>query len=164
VKVSYDAKTAEVRVYTFKEGLLSKVAHDLELAVERFSITVEDETSIESTFDASSLKVLTPLSASDRATIEATIKKEVLEVGRHPSITFRSSAIAPSGDGYRIEGTLELHGRRRSLVVDTRREGEGHRAEVKLHQPDYGIRPYSAMLGTLRIQAGVNVVVRLFAR
>jgi len=30
---------------------------------------------------------------------------------------------------------------------------------TRLHQPDFGIRPYSAMLGTLRVDA--DVVVRV---
>ena len=34
-------------------------------------------------------------------------------------------------------------------------------AEVSLHQPDFGIKPYSAMLGTLRVKPDVTVVVSL---
>jgi hypothetical protein len=32
-------------------------------------------------------------------------------------------------------------------------------ARVRLHQPDLGIKPYSAMLGTLKIQPGVAVEI-----
>jgi hypothetical protein len=32
-------------------------------------------------------------------------------------------------------------------------------AEARIHQPDFGIRPYTALLGTLRVQPDVMVRV-----
>ena len=45
-----------VHVFTFKAGLLSRVAHDLRLRVERFGITREGD-SIRARFEANSLRV-----------------------------------------------------------------------------------------------------------
>ena len=63
------------------------------------------------------------------------------------------------GDELAVTGTLALHGAERPVVVSARRDARGWSAEVRLHQPDFGIRPYRAMLGTLRVQA--DVVVRV---
>lgn len=160
---TYDAKDAQCRVFTFKEGLLSAVAHDLEIDVTRFSVTVEGST-VTASFEPASLRVLhamhdgaprpSALSAKDRATIEGNIQKDVL--GRHGEIRFTGTA---TGDA--IDGSLTLGGRTRSLRVPLRTEGDRRVAEVTLHQPDFGITPYSAMLGTLKIKADVRVRVTL---
>jgi hypothetical protein len=56
----YDASSAKVLVFTFKEGLLSAAAHDLKLEVTKFTVDVEG-TSVRAEFDATSLRVVTPM-------------------------------------------------------------------------------------------------------
>lgn len=166
----FDATTAECRVLTFKEGLLSAVAHDLEIAVTAFTIDVDETTwRVDATFDAASLRVVGAvrngvvdpheLSEKDKQTIAGNVARDVLDAGRHPTIRFTSERATARGDELALEGTLELHGKTRALNVVARRGADGWRAETRLHQPDFGIRPYSAMLGTLRVQA--DVVVRV---
>lgn len=163
----FDAATAECRVFTFKEGALSAVAHDLELAVGRCAIDVTDDLTIDARFGLDALKVLhavkdgratSALSDSDKRKIEKTMADDVLDSRRHGEATFRGKA-EPAGDSYRVTGELSLHGRSRPLtVVGQRRDGR-HVFEVSLHQPDFGIKPYSAMLGTLKVKADVKVRV-----
>ena len=52
----------------------------------------------------------------------------------------------------------ELHGRSREITL--KRTGDDE-AEVTLHQPDYGIKPYSAMFGALKIKPDIRVRLRL---
>ncbi|MCC6764576.1 MAG: YceI family protein [Deltaproteobacteria bacterium] len=165
-----DATTAECRVLTYKEGLLSAVAHDLEIRVTAFTITI-DETAwrVEARFDATSLRVVgavrdgvvdpRELSASDQRTIEGTIVRDVLDASRYPEIRFVSEAATGRGDVLAVRGRLDLHGHTRDVTVMAHRESPSWVAEARLHQPDFGIRPYSAMLGTLRVRA--DVVVRV---
>ena len=55
----YDAYNSECLIFAYKDGLLSKLAHDLKMQVERFSIEVNDDThGIEASFDPSSIRVL----------------------------------------------------------------------------------------------------------
>ncbi len=98
------------------------------------------------------------ITAGDQTTIERNIVEDVLEAKRYPEIRFRSTRIA----GLHVEGTLSLHGRERPIAFDVREEGDRRIAEVRLHQPDFGIKPYRAMLGTLRIRP--DVLVRVSAR
>lgn len=169
----FDATTAECRVLTFKEGLLSAVAHDLEIAVDAFTIVVDEATwRLEATFDATSLRVVgavrngvvdpNELSEKDKQTIAGNVARDVLDSARHPTIRFTSERATARADELAMDGTLELHGKTRALNVVARRAADGWRAETRLHQPDFGIRPYSAMLGTLRVQA--DVVVRVHVR
>ncbi|MBX3248052.1 MAG: YceI family protein [Myxococcales bacterium] len=166
---TYDASRAECLVFTYKEGLLSKIAHDLEIRVERFEVKVEG-TTIEATFDPTSLRVVTArkdgqpnagaLSAGDRAKIEGNITGEVLETKRHPEVRFTGRAEVSDQDA-RVHGELTLHGRTRPLDATVRREGARWVTRVRLHQPDFGIKPYSAMLGTLKIQPDVEIELRV---
>jgi hypothetical protein len=168
--IRFDASCAESLVYTEKAGLLSGVAHDLKLRVEQFEIVIDLDAkpaSLRARFDASSLRVVCALQAGreqpqalsgkDRREIEATIVREVLEARRYPTIEFRSTRIEAEPTAARIEGVLTLHGRERPLTLQTSRENDRARAEVHLHQPDFAIRPYSAMLGALRIKPDVTV-------
>jgi hypothetical protein len=169
--VSFDATTAECLVFTYKAGLLSGVAHDLKLRVDQFEIVVDDQ-GVHARFDASSLRVVCArvagrddpgaLSGKDRREIEATIVRDVLDAGRHPAIEFRSNSVAPTDVAppeMQIEGILSIRGRERALNLLVRREADRAVVEATLHQPDFGIRPYTAMLGALRIKPDVAVRV-----
>ena len=166
-----DPSTANCLVFTYKEGLLSAVAHDLQLRVERFAITVDDAAwRVDARFDARSLRVVgvmrdgvahpDALGDADKRSIEQTVAREVLHADRHPEIRFGSEAASADGDEVRVQGTLSLHGVERPLLVPVRRRADGAwTAEVRLDQPDFGIRPYRAMLGTLRVRADVVVTL-----
>jgi hypothetical protein len=165
---------ADVLVFTFKEGLLSAIAHDLEIRVTTFAIHVDEATNaIDATFDARSLKVMgamkdgakSPgaLSDSDKHKIEANLADDVLHVKKHPEIRFVSTSVdeETDGTGYRVRGRLTLCGQTHDIGFVTRTDGEGQVAEVKLDQPTWGIKPYSAMLGTLKIKPEVIVRIAL---
>jgi len=157
---------AGCRVFTYKEGLLSAVAHDLAIDVARFSVEIDPVArTVAAELDATSLRVASALvdgkatdslSAHDRATIERAIADEVLETRRFPIIRFAGRA-----DERAIDGTLDLHGVRRTLRVPFVTDGNFWVATATLHQPDFKIRPYRAFLGTLRVRAEVKVVVRI---
>jgi polyisoprenoid-binding protein YceI len=70
-------------------------------------------------------------------------------------------SVAESGDKATIKGTLTLAGRSKALTVEARRDGARWVSEVVLHQPDFGVKPYTAMLGTLKIKPDVRVRVSL---
>lgn len=167
-KIQHDQRTAHCRLFTFKEGLLSAVAHDLEIEVGRFEMTFEGG-NLSATFDARSLTVLhamadgharpDALSARDKEKIAANIQGDVLDTKHHPEIRF--VAVVPEGIPTSITGSLEIKGRKHSVTVLVHPEGERLVGEVTLHQPDFGITPYSAMLGTLRIKPDVRVRIDL---
>jgi hypothetical protein len=165
----YDQNQAECLVFTFKDGLLSKMAHDLKIQVTRFEVNVADA-AVRAEFDLQSLRVLTAmkdgqespeaLSDADKAKIGDQIVKDVLQSGEHRSAVFTSRSVSQRPDGgYDITGELQLHGVTQPINAQTNREGGRQVASINLHQPDYGITPYKAMMGALKVQPGV--VVRL---
>jgi len=168
---------AEVLVYTFKEGLLSAVAHDLKLRAERFEIEVDGDlakgpTAVESlvaTVDTSSLSVICArkdgrdaprtLGARDKRKIIKYIANDVLHPRRHPEARFDAREVS----GECIVGELSLHGETRPIRWTLREDRDGFRAEARIHQPDFGIKPFTAMLGALAIKPDVVVEVRMRA-
>jgi polyisoprenoid-binding protein YceI len=161
-----DASKVKVLVFTYKEGLLSAVAHDLELEVKRCAID-EEADRITGEFEASSVKVVTAmkdgapqpgsLSDSMKADIEKNMLGDVLDVRRHPTVRFESTKVSPTA----VEGRLTLHGVTKT-VTGTRKDADGARvAEFRLDQRDFGIKPFSAMLGTLKIKPEVLVRVSI---
>jgi len=169
----FDGSSAECLVFTYKEGLLAALAHDLKIRVTKFAIDVDNATRhIDARFDASSLRVVTAmqdgvesptLSADNRREIEGNIVRDVLDARTHPEIRFVSSEVHEKDAAYRITGKLALHGRQRQISVHVHREGDRYVAEARIHQPDFGIQPYSAMLGALKVKADVTVRVTVLA-
>lgn len=163
-----DQDSAECFVFTYKEGLLSAVAHDLKIRVTRFAIDVDQRArTVEASFDATSLRVVCAmtngteskgaLSASQKREIEGNIVRDVLAARDFPEIRFKSTAVEDEGDGFRIKGQLALHGKRKSVAVLVRKEAKSYVVTARVHQPDFGIRPYTALLGTLKVKADVDV-------
>lgn len=163
-----DQDSAECLVFTYKEGLLSAVAHDLKIRVTRFSIDIDQRArTAEASFDATSLRVVCAmangkeskgtLSASQKREIEGNIVRDVLAAADFPEIRFKSTAVDDDDDGFRVKGQLALHGKRKTVTVTVRKDGKSHIVTARVHQPDFGIRPYTALLGTLKVKADVDI-------
>ena len=165
----YDQSNSECFVLTFKEGLLSKIAHDLKISVTRFRVSIDPTgPSVVARFDPGSLVVTAVmsqgaedangLSAADKDKIAEQIAGDVLHASRHPQIEFRSSSVSPlPGGGYDIRGALSLHGVTREVTTVTRLQGERQVVDLELHQPDFGITPFKAMMGTLKVKPHVRI-------
>jgi polyisoprenoid-binding protein YceI len=160
---------ATLTVRTGRTGAASKAGHDLVLEVTSWSATLDldgaGEPAIALTADARSLKVregtggMTALDDDDKANIEQTIDVEVLEGG---TIEFRSSRVEPAADGgrLRVEGDLDLRGTRRPVAFDLAVGDDGHvTGSATLRQTDWGMKPYTALFGTLKVADDVEVVI-----
>ena len=151
----------ELLVFTFKEGLLSRVAHDLKLAVEEVRLSLEADR-IEVWMAADSLRVRCAmkngredhraLSASNRREIETIISEQILHTRRHPTIHY-SGVIQEDS----VVGTLTLCGVSQSVVLPWR---AGH-GEITLDQRRFGIMPYRAMMGALKLKPELKVAWRV---
>jgi hypothetical protein len=167
----YGPANATCEVLVFREGLLSAVGHDLLLRVTSFEIAVEGEHAVSGRFDAGSLRVVIAmreghplpdaLRPRDRREIEETIAGTVLHVDRFPDIRFASSEVRRTPTGYGVRGSLTLAGHTRPLELVVRRDEGRLGTDVTLRQPDFGIKPYRAMLGALRVKEDVIVRVSI---
>jgi hypothetical protein len=151
-------ENATLTVHTRRGGAAAKAGHDLELRVTSWH-AVLDEASAELTADAGSLRVvrgsggMQALGEEDKANIHQTIDDDVL---RRQDIVFRSSRV----DGSRVEGELTLAGRTQPIAFDLERDEDGHvRGRAVVTQTRWGMKPFSALFGTLKVLDDVEVVL-----
>ena len=162
----YDEKTARLTIYTFKEGLLSSVAHDLAIDVTRFTVDVTDD-DIVLVADATSLRTRSArengrdaprlLSSSDKKKIDENIVKDVLHAQRHPQIRAQTG-LRSAGSGIARVTLGSVSGDVGIVVEQT---GDRVVARARLSQPAFGIKPYAALLGALKIKPDVEIELEI---
>jgi polyisoprenoid-binding protein YceI len=163
--------TGSLHLKTTREGMAAKVGHDLLIELQRWTGTVtivDDDPStahVEVEVEMSSFTVLegtggvASLSGGDRKDITATAMK-LLEVDSYPTATFASDSITGSEGGGTIEGTLTMHGTSGKLTVQVTESGPSTWAgTASLLQSDYGIKPYKAFFGALKLANSVAIEV-----
>lgn len=156
-----------IHVFTFKEGLLAGAAHDLRLRFERFTCEL-DGSAVEVTIELGSLRVDGPVRAGvvrpdeydgrRRAEIERAAQREVLRADRFPTAEFTAQATARAG-GLDVRGTLTLAGGAASVAFPMTVAGATYQAAFELKPSRWGIPPYSALLGTIRVQDRVRIEI-----
>ena len=157
-----------------KEGLLAPVAHDLKIRVGEFSISVTQNDTISASFEPASLEVVcamengvekhSALSKRDCAQIQKNIVRDVLKAKKYPNLRFQSSLIEEVAGGHRIGGNVTICGVTRGIECFARRQGQRFIAEIELHQPDFGIKPFRALMGTLKVAANVKIQISIPAQ
>lgn len=154
-----------VRIY--REGMAKKVGHDLVMELTSWSanVTVDgDSSSIDATADPRSFEVreasggVKPLSDGDRADIKKNIENKVLNTGKHPEILFRSTSVRSTGpDRGTISGELTIAGTTRPVDFDVVVNGDRARMTATVVQSQWGIKPFSAMMGALKVKDAVEM-------
>jgi polyisoprenoid-binding protein YceI len=158
-------------VRTKRGGAAAKAGHDLLIEVGSWEGTLqlaEDPaaSSIVLTADAGSMRVLegtggmTKLGDDDKDGIKQTIDEDIL---KGCTVTFQSSAVRVGGSGsdggFEVDGELELLGRRAPVSFALAIDGGHLTGSATVKQTDHGIKPYSALFGTLKVADEVQVAV-----
>jgi hypothetical protein len=160
---------ARVYVFTFKEGLLARLAHDLRLTVTRFELRF-DRDRVSAKFDATSLVVdgvahgeridRGALSDDDKSKIEATVRNEILHASRHPQVEVNGSIQRRDGS-VAVDASLHLHGHSQGLQLPVRTDNHRTFVEVELMPSKFGIPPYKALAGAIRLKDRVVIRVEI---
>ena len=180
---TYKIVTAEssLWVYVAKAGLFSALAHNHEIGVKAFSgsVTVPEGGAsggaLTLDIETKSLTVLDQkVSADDRAKIFNSMHNEVLASAQHPRITFKSvsvSDVKPAGENaysFTVNGDLSLHGvtKRIAVPLTATMTPQQLKATGKytLKQTEFGIKPYSAAGGAVKVKDEVVVNFNIVAK
>jgi hypothetical protein len=158
-----------IRVFTFKEGLLSAVAHDLQIRLESFDVTLEGEV-VNANFQLKSLTLEGPVEngvvkpdqydAGKRADVHKAINQDILHTDQHPTARFTGRAV-PRGEGYDVSGELELLGKKVPLAFPVTKQGGEYRGEFEIKPSAWGVPQYKAMLGAIRLKDQVRIAFAL---
>ena len=157
---------ATICVYTYKEGLLSKLAHDLRFTLSRFSISARGA-EVSARFELGSLRVdgvmragkleRNELSQGDREKIQETLKdvvssREYLEARLVAKILTKEPPFV-------LEGQLTMRAETRPIALHLERLGDRLVGEVAITPSQWGVRPYRALGGTLKLQDRVRITI-----
>lgn len=86
---------------------------------------------------------------------------KILDAKRYPEIRFHADDIEAGDDGYRLDGTLEIHGATRPHTVDLQVEDLGDTwrmsGDAEVRHSDFGLKPYSMMMGAMKVTDEVAV-------
>ena len=151
-------------VRTGRKGAASKAGHDLTMEVTRWQATLDlgDSPSMTLSADARSFKVLQgtggvkSLDEDDKANIRQTIDDEVL---KGAAIEFRSTGVAVDHERVSVHGDLTIGGRTQPIAFDLLSSGGRLTGSAVVHQPTWGMKPYSALFGALKVADDVTVSI-----
>ena len=101
------------------------------------------------------------LSDGDKKKILANISDDVLASRRYPTVSFESTGVREQGNTRVVIGNLTLHGQTRSVTATVREDGAHWTTDVTLQQTQFGIKPYNALMGALKVKDDVRVTVRV---
>jgi polyisoprenoid-binding protein YceI len=155
-------------VHTGRTGAAAKAGHDLVIHVTAWEATLRvgdspADTSVELEADATSLHVregtggMQSLGDDDKANIRTTIHDDVL---KGHAIAFRSTAVTGDDGRLSVQGELTLVGTTRPLAFDLVVGDDGRlTGTAVLKQSDWGMKPYSALFGALKVADDVRVQI-----
>lgn len=165
---SLTPESGELLVKTGRSGMGRRAGHDLVIEVTRWqgevtvdtsgpeSSTVSVEADVDSLAVREGLGGLKPLTDNDRADIKNTLR-DILEGQSHPKIEFRSTSVAYSAESVTVQGELTIRGQSEPVTVSAEITDGRVRGSATVTQTRWGIKPYSAFLGALKLADEVGV-------
>jgi polyisoprenoid-binding protein YceI len=155
-------------VHTSRTGLGAKAGHDLTIEVTRWhghatvdtAVPANSLVTVQVDVDSFQVRVGTggvkPFADADRAEISKTLKR-VLHTAQHPAMTFRSRRVDGSAGSFTLDGELTIMGITRPVTVQGGVTDGRVVGRATVVQSRWGIRPYSAFFGALRLRDEVKV-------
>jgi polyisoprenoid-binding protein YceI len=167
---SLEGSAGELLIRTGVAGPAAAMGHRLTIAMRRWRATThwnsDEPVDAELTVEVGSLEVVrgeggvTPLSGAEKMLVRGSALRS-LDAQRFPQITFSANTIEKTDDGYRLSGTLTIHGKTRPQIVDLRTDDRGDSwqlsSETVIRQSEFGVKPYSQLLGALKVADDVTV-------
>ncbi len=168
-----DPSHGELLLTTGVTGPASAMGHRLTIVMTVWHATViwsgGEPSAVELTVDVDSLEVLRGdggvkgLTGVEKALARSNALKS-LDAKRYPHIGFTTDEVIAVDGGYRLTGTLEIHGRSRprsvDLSVDDLGQTWGMTCDATVSQADFGVKPYSLMMGAMKVADEVAVSFR----
>ena len=160
-------------VKTSRTGLGRRAGHDLTIEVGRWQATAVIDTddpgrsSVAATVEVDSFQVregtggVKPLTDGDRADIKQTVQQKILDTARHPTISFRSTQVAGPPEAFTVEGELTIREVPRPVTVRGSVIDGRVRGGATIVQPQFGIKPYTAFFGALKLADEVEITFDL---
>ena len=173
-----DPMISRFTVKAFATGLLAAFGHSPTIQIRDFKGEIEfnpqaiGQSSLRLVVRADSLTVADNISDKDRREIETQMRDQVLETSKYSEIVYATFQVSAqdnnASNDVTLLGRLSLHGVIRPLRIPARLAltGDLLRAfgEFSLRQPDYNIKPVTAVGGGLKVKDEVKFTFDIAAR
>ena len=164
------SQDSRLEVKTGKAGLLGFAGHSHLVRARAFSGRVvyypsaQADSRVEVSVLTDSLEVLSPPDTAEIRKVTEAMRAEVLHVDQYPLITFVSTAVVPTAEGFRVEGQVTIAGQTRDvgadLTVAIGRDTLRANGSFSVKQTDFGIKPYrGGPANTVRVADRVTLTV-----
>jgi polyisoprenoid-binding protein YceI len=146
----------------------AKMAHDLVLMATQWNGTMNVDadnpgaSSATLSVDARSIEIVEAvggvksLSDKDRRDIGKNIDEKVLQTSKFPELRFESTSVSGAEPNYNAAGNMTIVGNTRPVNVAINVNGSDVTATTKISQKDFGIKPFSAMMGAIKLRDDVD--------
>lgn len=162
------ADDGELLLHTGTTGRAARTGHKLTIAMTSWQAqaTVADgrPTGVTLTVDVDSLDVikgeggLTPWTGVEAGTARKNALKS-LDAKKYPQITYRSTGVQRDGDTYAVTGDLTICGVTKPHPLTVTADGDRFSCESMVTQTDFGIKPFSLMMGSVKVADEVTVSI-----
>ncbi len=155
-------------IKTGRAGMGKKVGHDLVIDVTDWSAKAEvgedpADTNITASADVGSFQVregkggVKALTEDDKSEIKDNITNKILT---QPDISFQSKSADVSEGSAKLSGDLTIMGSTQPVEVQLTDAGGGKvKATMEVVQSDFGIKPFTAMMGALKVADKVTIEI-----
>jgi polyisoprenoid-binding protein YceI len=155
-------ESGKVLVKTGRTGMGRRAGHDLVIEVTRWrgdvtlasaepeNSTVSVEVDIDSLEVREGLGGVKPLTDKDRSDIKKTLQG-ILDSESHPKIRFASTSVTGSAASATVEGDLTIGGATNPVTISAELADDRVRGSATVAQTRWGIKPYTAFLGALKV-------------
>ncbi|MGH9125352.1 MAG: YceI family protein [Acidimicrobiales bacterium] len=163
-------RDGQLLINVWKDGVAAKMGHDLTLLCTRWNGTADINPenpaacSVSATIDLAGIEVLEgkggakSLSEGDKGDIKKNLHK-ALGSGQ---VSFQSTGISGSPSNLELQGQLTINGKSNPVNFTANASDDGQLSgKTSFKQTDFGIKPFSAMLGALKIKDAVDVSFNL---
>ena len=157
-----DVERSTLHIRVGKAGLFSAAGHEhwVSAPIEHGSFDDAEPPYISFTITAGKLTVEADTSLSDaqQAEVQRTMQEKVLESGKYPEISFRSTSIEKTGDeNWTVRGELSLHGQTHTVSTVVRKQQGRFVGQCRIKQTEFGIQPVRIAGGTVKVKNELEI-------
>lgn len=160
-----DAQRSTITIHVGKSGLLSAAGHDhwVNAPIAAGLIRESSPAHIEFTVDTATMTVKPDpkVDAKTQAQIQKDMEEMTLEIHKFPKLGFVSEKVERSGDGWKVQGTLTLHGVAKTVTLNVTKDGGAYVSRTTLKQTDFGIKPVTVGGGMVKVKDQVEIEFRI---
>ncbi len=152
-----DTARSKITIHVGKAGLFSAAGHEHEVSAPIAEGAIDDSDPGRVWFRVTA-STMTVLPEADQAAVQGTMQAKVLESDKYPEIKFESTSIRKVGDGvWLVTGKLTLHGATNSITTEVHYTNAAYIGEARIKQTQFGIEPYRAAGGAVKVKDELKI-------